>query len=119
MIKKLMITGTIAAAFLSASVFADTNMGGDRATDGADSAPGISADTAKEGHPKFDELDRNRDGQLSEDELHAWGASAAGGSSDDTSHGERMMRDYDKDDDGFVSRDELHEGHPKGMEDDY
>lgn len=119
MIKKLIIPGSIAAAFLMTPVIADTGMNGDMATEGASGEPGISASQG-EGYPRFDELDRNDDGQLSEDELNVWGASAAGNDYEDADDpGEAMMMDYDRDDDGSVSPEELHEGPRKDMKDQY
>lgn len=53
--------------------------------------------------PNFDELDRNQDGKLDEDELSAYGSTAAGG-------GEDMMDRLDQDGDGAVSQEELQKG---------
>ena len=116
MIKTLIIPGSIAAVILSMSAFADSpGMGGDKATEGAHSSPGV-AEGNREGFPKFDELDENHDGQISEQELNVWGATAAGPGEETT---RQMMMDHDEDGDGSLSRKELHKGTMKQMENEY
>lgn len=59
--------------------------------------------------PDFDELDRNKDGKLDEDELNRFGSTAAGSTNTKSGedHGERMLKEYDKDMDGYVSKEEM------------
>lgn len=66
--------------------------------------------------PTFDDIDRNKDGKLDEDELNTWGATAAGKDDKDSDHGEKMLERYDRDDDGTLSEDEfdLNEGTGEG-----
>ncbi|MFW5824302.1 MAG: hypothetical protein ACOCVV_04995 [Marinobacter sp.] len=62
----------------------------------------------------FDQLDRNQDGKLDEDELNAWGSTAAGQGSEERRNiegrTERMLDKFDHDDDGAITEDELDQG---------
>lgn len=59
----------------------------------------------------FDELDRNSDGKLDEDELNRYGSTAAGNAqSRDTDQGEQMLERYDSDNDGALTEEELKSG---------
>lgn len=59
----------------------------------------------------FDELDRNGDGKLDEDELNRYGSTAAGNEqSRDTDQGEQMLERYDSDNDGALTEEELKSG---------
>lgn len=55
----------------------------------------------------FDELDRNQDGKLDEDELSAYGSTAAGQAGGDAESGEKMLDRLDQDGDGAISQEEL------------
>lgn len=67
---------------------------------------------------RFDELDRNQDGQLDEEELNVYGATAAGGSQqqDDSDRGERMMNTLDQNDDGKVDEEEFNQASDTGRQ---
>ncbi|MBS8241515.1 EF-hand domain-containing protein [Marinobacter lipolyticus] len=57
---------------------------------------------------EFDELDRDGDGKLNEDELNRYGSTAAGNQQNPPGdQGEQLLDMYDSDDDGELSKDEL------------
>ncbi|WP_166264466.1 EF-hand domain-containing protein [Marinobacter caseinilyticus] len=67
------------------------------------------SDTMKGEAPKFEELDANRDGFISEEELNVYGATAAGSSGDMMDKNRHMMEDQDMDGDGKISQQEYEE----------
>ncbi|MFN2361618.1 MAG: EF-hand domain-containing protein [Marinobacter sp.] len=117
MFKQLLISTAISAALLSTPLMAaEKSMGNDnpqttgQGTTGANDAGGQASTSGQGGD--FDELDRNKDGELDEDELNRFGATAAGssGNQGDKDHGKRMMKQYDRDDDGSVTKEEFDSG---------
>lgn len=74
---------------------------------GDDKSDAMSSEAKMQGHT-FEQLDRNADGVISEDELNVYGSTAAGEPGD--SHAERqqlMMEDLDMDGNGEVDRNEF------------
>lgn len=62
----------------------------------------------------FEQLDQDRDGQLDQEELSAYGSTAAGQSTSGTEpsdRGERLMEQLDEDRNGYVDEEELQQGH--------
>ncbi|MCL7945381.1 EF-hand domain-containing protein [Marinobacter sp. ATCH36] len=120
MFKQLLISTAISAALFSTPLLAaEKSMGSDNPqTTGQGNVGNIGtndaggqASTSAHG-ADFDELDRNKDGELDEDELNRFGATAAGSSDNqgDKDRGERMMKQYDRDDDGSVTKEEFDSG---------
>lgn len=76
-------------------------------TAGAIESPGIGgADSMARTQPNFNELDSNRDGELDEEELNAYGSTAVGQSGTEN-RSQQMMRDYDRDRSGTLNEDEM------------
>lgn len=71
----------------------------------------IASDNSPQGL-NFEELDRDGDGKLDEDELNRYGSTAAGNTTRDTDQGEQMLDLYDRDNDDALTEEEL-EGGPK------
>jgi hypothetical protein len=122
MLRKLMIPTAIAAALTVTPVLADQSggTGGSKAERQQEMGTGAQGNTGRSAATRsFDDLDRNQDGQLDEDELNTWGSTAAGsatGDQVDEDRGERMMQRYDRDGDGSVSQDEMDRGPMTGTE---
>lgn len=59
----------------------------------------------------FNELDRDGDGKLNEEELNRYGSTAAGNTQNrDTDQGEQMLEMYDRDNDGALTEEEIKAG---------
>lgn len=58
---------------------------------------------------RFDKLDANGDGYLTEDELNIHGSTAAGqsGGGEDSMKSKKMMQDRDENQDGLISQEEF------------
>lgn len=124
MFKKLVIPAAIATAFAFTPVLAEQSgdKGGSKAERQQEMETGNQGTTAGAGASpaqSFDDLDRNQDGQLDEEELNVWGSTAAGSETDnqgDQDRGERMMQRYDHDGDGAISKDEMDQGPMTGTD---
>jgi|25_taG_2_1085351.scaffolds.fasta_scaffold01062_5 Ca2+-binding EF-hand superfamily protein len=127
MIKKLFISTAICGALISSPVFATgsgttaDNQGMDTTSQeysSQDTTSGQVGDqqnlqAGQTGQTRnFDEMDRDGDGELTEEELNIYGSTAAGttqsGSNQD--RGERMLEKYDENNDGALSEDEYKQG---------
>ncbi|WP_166256581.1 EF-hand domain-containing protein [Marinobacter salicampi] len=140
MFKKLILTTAISSALAITPVWAGEDMDKDKSmTDqvttgqqtGQEGATKLEAQpeneqindrtaAVNENEMGFDDLDRNKDGVLDEEELNELGATAAGQGgteADDPAkadkRGERMMNRLDADESGDVSKEEYESGHDK------
>ncbi len=113
MLKKLVLPTAILTAIAFSPAMADSSgsTGGSKADAAAEERTGTQGYTAgNQSAQAFDELDKNQDGVLDEDELNAWGSTAAGPDATgevNSIKAEQMLERYDQDGDGALSRDEL------------
>lgn len=117
MIKTVTISALLVTALVSA--IAVTPVLADQTADRADPQRGMKTETrddvagAARGSnttQTFDDLDRNQDGKLDENELNTWGSTAAGNSTsvqEDQDRGERLLQRYDRNGDNAISKDEM------------
>lgn len=97
---------------------ANTNQDPSRNTDttgGSDENKGhVKAETSAQ-EQDFEELDRNKDGSLDEEELNRFGPTTPGSKTTPggEDHGKRMLKMHDHDGDGSVSQQELEQGPDK------
>lgn len=105
--KQLVIPVALLTSFALTPVIADQS--GDQGGSKAERQQEQMGKQGSTSNPTFDELDRNQDGKLDEDELNTWGSTAAGPNDDQkgSERGERLMERYDRDGDGAVSEEEL------------
>lgn len=104
-IKSMTITALMSLAMASPLSFA-----------GEDSGKASGDAMMNKHETPFAQLDTNKDGYLSEDELNVHGSTAAGNASDDEMMGEDnevMMMERDKDGDGKLSKREYEKGAKK------
>lgn len=117
MLKKLLIPTAVCAALASSNLIAETAT--DRRADPSQTTGqqqersttgGQRAGSSPQGL-NFDQLDRNQDGKLDEDELNRYGSPAAGvPRSDSNEQGEQLLKLYDHDSDGAVTKEEMERG---------
>ncbi len=87
-----------------------SNAGGEAPNQRSTESGEITSGNSPEGL-SFDELDRDGDGKLDEDELNRYGSTAAGNpQGGDSDQGERMLELYDRDEDDALTEDELKQG---------
>lgn len=136
MIKKLFISTAICSALISSPVLATgTGTTADKQKDSTgmetnsqeysnqNTTSGQTGDQQNQQNLQagqqmdFDELDRDGDGQLSEEELNRYGATAAGQPQGDSSkRGEEMLNKYDQDNDDALSEEEYQQGVRSGQD---
>ena len=122
MLKQLVLPTAILTAMAFTPVMADSSgsTGGSKADAAAEERTGTQGYTAgNQSAQAFDELDKNQDGKLDEDELNAWGSTAAGpdaAGEGNSIKAEQMLERYDQDGDGTLSRDELQHAPYRGSD---
>lgn len=133
MLKKYLIPAAIVSAFALNPVLADQSgdeigdkdereqqkMGTEQQDQTGTMQQGQTAGTTGSAttDERFDELDRNQDGKLDEEELNVWGGTAAGGTTEgaeDPKRTDRMLQRYDRDGDGAISKEEMEQGPMSG-----
>jgi len=132
MIRKLFISTAICSALISSPVLATGNTdhdqdnpqttgqqrsgpndaGGQASTSRSTNADQASATNRDQSNrQRFNDMDRNGDGRLDEEELNRYGSTAAGREqNEDSDRGERLLEMYDQNDDDELTHEELERG---------
>lgn len=120
MFRKLVLPTALLTAMAVSPVMAENSgdTGGSKAERQQEMQTGkegytAGSDMGKESAQSFDELDKNQDGKLDEDELNAWGSTAAGPDSSGeagSAKAEKMLERYDRDGDRSLSKEEMEQG---------
>lgn len=103
---------TIVSFALSAPVAFAGDYSSDMEKDAMKSDRGTMHEGQRMGEQSFDQLDANRDGFITEDELNVWGSTAAGDPRTDpmpSDEARDLMMDRDADSDGRLTPDEFEE----------
>ncbi|BES73578.1 hypothetical protein RE428_45960 [Marinobacter nanhaiticus D15-8W] len=110
MIRKLFVVMTVTSALAASPAFAGEGNQARHSGNAGNAGQNQQMDQAgtQSGQGRsFDQLDQDNDGQLSESELNAYGATAAGQQTSAKNRGEQAMQRLDEDRNGSVSREEL------------
>jgi len=120
MFRKLVLPTALLTAMAVSPVMAENSgdTGGSKAERQQEMQTGKAGYTAgskmgNESAQSFDELDKNQDGKLDEEELNAWGSTAAGPDASGeagSAKAEKMLDRYDRDGDRSLSKEEIEHG---------